>query len=56
MKWRIVSDMPYGRPASASWVSECEPSAFQTLMWRWPDEPVQVWSGFAMNVMPQPLR
>ena len=54
--WENVFDMPYGSPASGSFVNEREPSSFQMLMWRWPDDPVQVWSGFAMNVMPQPLR
>ena len=40
----------------SSWVSDREPSSFQTLMWRWPLDPVQEWSGLAMNEMPQPLR
>ena len=42
MKWASVSDMPYGRFDFGSWVRDSVPSSFQTLMWRWPDEPVQV--------------
>ena len=51
-----VSDIPYGRFDSGSWVNDVDPSSFQTLMWRWPDDPVHVWSGFAMKEIPQPFR
>jgi hypothetical protein len=52
----IVSLMPYGRSLPSWCMIERSPAASQTLMWRWPDEPVQRWSGLDMNVMPQPLR
>ena len=52
----VLADMPYGRLGRRVVGQRTSPSASQMLMWRWPDEPVQVWSGLAMNVMPQPLR
>jgi hypothetical protein len=54
--WLNVLLMPYGRSAAGSLVRGFSPASSQMLMWRWPDEPVHVWSGFAMNVMPQPFR
>src|SRR5262245_45670238 len=56
MNWARVSDMPYGRLDLGSCVRDFEPSLFQTLIWRWPELPVQEWSGLAMKEMPQPLR
>jgi len=47
---RIVSDMPYGSAPSRK--NRASSSGPQALMWRWPDEPVHVWSGLAMNVRP----
>ena len=55
-KWLNVLDIPYGRPAAGSWVSGRSFLTSHRLMCRWPDEPVQLASGLAMNVMPQPLR
>ena len=56
MKWLMTCDIPYGSPAEGSLVSARSPAASQTLMWRWPEEPVHDASGLAMNVRPQPLR
>ena len=48
---RIVSDMPY-RSAPSVYISDESLMGCQALTWRWPDEPVQVWSGLAMKVSP----
>ena len=53
-----ICDRPYGPSGSpfAACISGTSLATSHRLMWRCPDDPVQWWSGLAMNVMPQPLR